>query len=64
MSEVLAKSPEQLTDMGRNARALFEADRASFEDNMRDVLQELQDLIQVSEAAAGMQRSEGRRRRR
>ena len=61
MSEVLAKSPEQLVDMGRKARALFEADRAAFEENMRDVLGELRDLIQVSEAAASMERSDGKR---
>jgi hypothetical protein len=40
---------------------LFEADRGAFEENMRDVPQELRDLIQVSEAAARMERSEGRR---
>jgi hypothetical protein len=61
MSEVLAKSPEQLVDMGRQARALFEADRATFEENMRGVLGELRDLIKVSEAAASMERLDGKR---
>ena len=42
-------------------RALVQADRTASEENMRGVSEELRDLIQVSEAAARMERSEGRR---
>lgn len=60
VSQVLAKSPEQLAEMGRKARSLFELDRAAFVDNMRDVLGDLQDLVQVAAAAARMEQSERR----
>ena len=40
---------------------LFEAERGAFEEHMRDVSERLRDLIQMSEAAARMERPEGRR---
>ena len=47
--------------LAANQRAMFEADRTAFEEHMRDVSEELRELIRVSEAAARMERSEGRR---
>lgn len=52
VAQVLAKSPAELIAMGQNARALFEADRYEFVQNMKDVLEDLRDLMQVAEAAA------------
>lgn len=39
--------------MGARARGLFESDRAAFVDSLRDVLGELQALLQVAEVADG-----------
>jgi hypothetical protein len=54
MTQALSKSPEQLADMGKAARALFESDRWAFLEGLLDVQQELMSLLQVAEAAAKM----------
>lgn len=55
MVQALAKTSAQLADMGQQARALFESDRTEFVDNMRDVAELLRSLLQVAEAAAGIE---------
>jgi uncharacterized membrane protein len=55
VSKVLSKTPAELSEMGQQARALFEADRAAFVDNMKDVFEDLRDLIQVAAAAVRME---------
>jgi hypothetical protein len=52
VQQVLAKSPRELNEMGRKARALFEADRAEFVQRMGVVLQKLRTLLDVAQAAA------------
>lgn len=58
VSVVLAKTPAELAEMGQQARALFEADRAAFVDNMKDVFEDLRDLLQVAAAAVPREAAE------
>lgn len=54
MLQVLAKDAAALADMGARARALFDADRETFSEAMREVLGLLHSLLEVAQAAAMM----------
>lgn len=60
VSKVLAKTPAELAEMGQQARALFEADRAAFVDNMKDMFEDLRDLLQVAAAAVRREAAESK----
>lgn len=57
---MLAKSAAQLAEMGQQARALFEADRAAFVDSLKDVFEDLRDLLQVAAAAVRREAAESK----